>query len=83
MPANIPAFKLSFIIPDICPTTVGPTEQPISPPRANKANMVVPPFGREDEAVLNVPGHIIPTERPQAAHAIRLSCGMGSKDMPK
>ena len=50
---------------------------------ANKANNAVPPFGKAFAALLNVPGHIIPTERPQTAHATRLNCGTGSKDIPK
>ena len=35
------------------------------------------------DALLNVPGHIIPTESPQTAQAIKLSCGMGSREIPK
>jgi len=83
IPARIPIFKLSPHTPDTIPTKVGPAEQPISPPKANNANMAVPPFGKAAEALLKVPGHIIPTDSPQAAQAARLSCGRGKREIPK
>ena len=53
--ASIPAFKLSFAWLEINPTSVGPPEQPISPPSAKSANSAVPPFGSVAEALLKVP----------------------------
>lgn len=58
MPAKIPIFRLSPNAPDAIPTSVGPPEQPISPPKANNANMAVPPLGKADDALLKVPGHV-------------------------
>ena len=83
MAAKIPAFRFSPSIPDTIPTTVGPPEQPTSPPRANRANKAVPPFGKAAAALLKVPGHMMPTERPQRAQEIRLSWGRGSSEMPR
>ncbi len=45
--------------------------------------MAVPPFGRAAAALLNVPGHIMPTDRPQTAQAIRDICGTGNNDIPR
>lgn len=83
IPAKTPAFRFSPNTPDTMPTSVGPPEQPISPPRANNANMAVPPFGKAADALLKVPGHIIPTDSPQTAQAIRLSNGTGKREIPK
>ncbi|MDY3908734.1 MAG: hypothetical protein SOZ48_03240 [Eubacterium sp.] len=74
---NIPGFKLSFTTPATLPTSAGPAEHPRSPARAIIANMAVPPFFIAAEALLNVPGHIIPTENPQIAQADRLINGDG------
>ena len=52
------------------PARVGPPEQPRSPARASKANMAVPPRGIMEEALLKVPGHRIPTEKPHS-HIMR------------
>lgn len=81
--AKIPTFKFPLKMSDTIPTKVGPDELPISPPKARSANMAVPPLDNAADALLNVPGHIIPTESPQAAQAIKLSCGMGSSEIPK
>ena len=83
MPAKIPIFRLSPSAPDTIPTNVGPPEQPISPPKANNANMAVPPLGKAADALLKVPGHMIPTDSPQTAQAIRLNSGMGKREIPK
>lgn len=61
---NIPFFKSSLNTPDTTPTTVGPAEHPKSPAKANNANIAVPPLGIPFEAILNVPGHSIPTDKP-------------------
>ena len=65
------------------PTNVGPPEQPISPPNASNANMAVPPLGKAADALLKVPGHMIPTESPQTAQAIRFNSGIGNNEIPK
>ena len=78
-----PHFRLSPKALDTAPTTVGPPEHPRSPPRARNANMAVPPFGIAAAALLKLPGHIIPTERPHTAQAARLNCGMGRREIPR
>lgn len=83
MPAKTPVLRLSPNTPDTIPTSVGPPEQPTSPPKANSANIAVPPFGKAADALLNVPGHMIPTDSPQTAQATRLSCGTGKREIPK
>ncbi len=82
-PASTPIFRSSPNAPDTIPTTVGPPEQPISPPKASRANMAVPPFGSVADALLKVPGHMIPTDSPQTAQAIRESSGIGNRDIPR
>lgn len=67
---------------DTIPTKVGPPEQPTSPPKASSANKAVPPFGREADALLKVPGHMIPTDNPQTAQASRLTNGSGISEIP-
>ena len=52
---------------DTNPTSVGPPEHPRSPASAKRANMAVPPFLMAALPLLNVPGHIIPTEKPVTA----------------
>ncbi len=64
-PTNIPAFILSFAPCVTMPTTPEPMEAPKSPPIASSANNPVPPRGILLDATLIVPGHIIPTEKPQ------------------
>jgi hypothetical protein len=81
--ARIPFFKSSPNTPDTIPTTVGPPEQPTSPPRAKNANIAVPPLGNAADALLKVPGHIIPTDIPQTAQAARLSSGTGKREIPR
>ena len=83
IPAKIPIFRLSPSVPDTIPTNVGPPEQPISPPNANNANRAVPPLGKTADALLKIPGHMIPTDSPQTAQAIRLINGMGKREIPK
>ena len=83
IPAKIPIFRLSSKTPDTIPTKVGPPEQPISPPNASNANMAVPPLGKTADALLKVPGHMIPTESPQTAQAIRFNSGIENNEIPK
>ena len=83
MPASTPIFKLSPNAPDTIPTSVGPPEHPTSPPNASRANNAVPPFGRAADALLKVPGHMMPTDNPQIAQAIRLICGIGDREIPR
>ena len=77
--ARIPIFRLSDAIPETYPTTVGPPEQPRSPASAKSANITVPPFLMEADALLNVPGHIIPTDSPQIAQPSSEITGDGAK----
>ena len=77
---KIPLFKSEPSASDTMPTTVGPTEQPMSPARARNANIAVPPVGIAEDAMLKVPGHRIPTEKPHKAQPIRPSTGFVEKD---
>lgn len=52
----------------ILPASEGPEVHHVSPARASIANIDVPPSGIAALAILKVPGHIIPTARPQSAH---------------
>ena len=83
IPARMPIFRLSPKESEIIPTKVGPPAQPISPPSASNANIAVPPFGKAADALLNVPGHMIPTESPQTAQAIRFSNGAWNNEIPR
>lgn len=65
------------------PVTVGPPEQPTSPARARKANKAVPPRRIAAEALLNVPGQRIPTEKPQTAQPNKLTAAFGTKTMQR
>ena len=79
--ANIPFFRSSEAMPDTIPATVGPDEQPISPASASRAKRAVPPFLIQADAILKVPGHIIPTDRPHNAQPIKEVTGDGDNDM--
>ena len=54
--------------------------QPISPASAHSANIAVPPFGNARDTALNVPGHIIPTEKPHSPQPNSAKTGM--RDSP-
>ena len=82
-PARIPFFRLSDASPDIKPTSVGPPEHPISPASASNANREVPPLCNAVDALLKLPGHIIPTENPQTEHPIRDIIAEGESEMHK
>ena len=77
--ARIPILRLFPTLLDTKPASVGPPEQPRSPASASNANIAVPPPLMDAEAMLNVPGHMIPTENPQTAQPTRLSIGTGTK----
>ena len=80
---KVPSFKLFPAAEETIPTIVGPALHPTSPASANNANINVPPFLMPAAAILNVPGHIIPTEKPQIAHPIKLSSGIGDKEISR
>ena len=77
----MPSFKLFDICPVTKPTSVGPPEQPTSPANARRANMAVPPFFKVADALLKVPGHIMPTDKPQIAQPTSEISGDGDRDI--
>ena len=81
IPKKMPIFRLSEKALEMKPTIVGPPEQPRSPAKAKNANMSVPPRRRTADALLNVPGHMIPTESPHNAQPIRLITGFGTSEI--
>ena len=83
MAAKMPFFRSSAARLDTAPTTVGPPEHPRSPASASSANKAVPPFRIDEDALLKVPGHMIPTDRPQIAHPNRDSCGSGDREISR
>ena len=80
-PAKIPIFRFSDAISETNPTKVGPPEHPASPAKASSANNAVPPFLREADALLNVPGHMIPTDSPQIEQPISAINGDADSDI--
>lgn len=62
---------------------VGPAVQPRSPPKANSANIMPPPFGILPAARLNVPGQKIPQAKPQTEQAINAITGFGTSEIHK
>ena len=70
-------FRLSPKASAIQPAVVGPSVQPASPARARRANILTPPFGILSVAMHSVPGHIMPTEKPQTAHPTSERMGYG------
>ena len=81
IPARIPSFRFSDSILETAPTSVGPPEHPRSPASASNANNAVPPFLIEADAILNVPGHMIPTDNPQIPQPIKEKIGDGDKEI--
>ena len=75
LPTNNPAWRLSPIFCDIIPTVPGPIDPPKSPAIAKSANIAVPPDGNFWDTMLNVPGHIIPTENPQVIQPVSAIIG--------
>ena len=74
-PASIPAFRSSPVFCVTNPITNGPMEPPISPAMARSANSAVPPSGILEDEILMVPGHIIPTDKPQIPHPANAKTG--------
>ena len=74
---RMPIFRLSFAIDDTKPTRLGPALHPRSPPSASSANIAVPPLVSIADEIENVPGHIIPTQKPQIEQPISDSAGLG------
>ncbi len=81
--ARIPARSSPLKHPEMNPASVGPPEQPTSPASASIANRAVPPPLTAAEALLNVPGHIIPTEKPQTAQPTSPTAGSGTSEMQR
>lgn len=79
--ARIPALRLPPAALETSPARVGPPPHPRSPARASRANIAVPPPRIVADALLNVPGHIIPTENPHTAQPIRFIAGTGTNIM--
>ena len=78
---KIPSLKFPWLLLKIKPTKVGPLEHPKSPAKARNANRAVPPFLKQEEAILKVPGHKIPTENPQSPQLSKLRNGKGEREM--
>lgn len=74
---SIPTFRSLLNADDTKPTTLGPAEQPKSPPSASSANIAVEPVGSLDAEIENVPGHIIPTLNPHNAQPASDIAGTG------
>ena len=66
-----PVFRSPPTASAIVPTMEGPMAAPRSPAKARKANIAVPPFGHFCAEMLIVPGHMIPTAKPQSAQPTR------------
>lgn len=79
--ASIPFFKSSDAALEIQPTRAGPVEHPRSPASASNANSAVPPFRSIADALLKVPGHIIPTDKPQTAQPARDKAGDDEREI--
>ena len=79
VPKRMPFRRLSPKALAANPTTVGPLLHPKSPARARRAKRAVPPRGIEALAILKLPGHMMPTDRPQSPQPSRLSQGIGER----
>ena len=77
---NNPALRLPPAISENLPTIAGLTVAPKSPAKAKKANIAVPPPGHYCDEMLIVPGHIIPTVKPQRAQPARLNAEEADND---
>ena len=78
---KIPSLKFPWLLLKIKPTKVGPLEHPKSPANARNAKRAVPPLFKQEEAMLKVPGHKMPTENPQSPQASKLRSGKGEREM--
>ena len=81
IPAMSAYFSSRLVTPITAPTSDGPEVQPISPDKASRANIAVPPLGKLADATLSTPGQSIPTEMPHRAHPTRETIGQGEKDV--
>ena len=81
--ANRPVFRLPPAISERLPTIVGLTAAPRSPANAKNANIAVPPLGHFCDDMLIVPGHIIPTAKPQSAQPASPKIGNVDSDANK
>ena len=81
--ANKPFLRFSSVISAIFPTKTGPAVAPRSPANAKNANIAVPPPGHLREEREIVPGHIIPTARPQSAHPANPSTAQEASEASK
>ena len=82
IPARIPILIVPAAL-DTKPTKVGPPEHPRSPANASIAKSKVPPLRNAADALLKVPGHIIPTEKPQIPQPISSTIGIGTRDIQR
>ena len=78
-----PIFRFPPMESAIVPTIAGLTVAPKSPANARKANIAVPPFGHFCDEILIVPGHIIPTDKPQSAQPTSPIIEIGDSDANK
>ena len=78
-PTARPVLMLPPNASDTAPTADGPAVQPRSPASASRANMAVPPLGHPALAMLNTPGHMMPTKKPTKPHPASPSAGTGEK----
>ena len=78
-----PIFRFSPVASATFPTIAGLIVAPRSPAIARKANMAVPPAGHLREEILIVPGHMIPTARPQRAQPTRPKIAQVASDANK
>ena len=78
--ASSPVFRLPPASSERLPTIAGLTVLPKSPANAKTANMAVPPCGHFREERLIVPGHIMPTLKPQRAQPARPRIGKGERE---
>ena len=76
----MPLLILSPAIWVTRPTIPGPMLPPRSPAMARSANIAVPPAGNFLDEILNVPGHMIPTEKPHRIHPVSPTTGFKKSD---
>ena len=81
--ASKPFFRFSPVSSATFPTVTGPTVAPRSPANARNANIAVPPVGHFLEDRLIVPGHMIPTARPQRAQPVKPNIAKEDNDANK
>ena len=80
LPTRMPDRRLSPACCVTAPTRLGPKAPPRSPAMARRANSAVPPRGIRGDVMLIVPGHIMPTEKPQKTQPISPRTGFAHSD---